>query len=90
MTADEFAAATPKLRWVQSSSAGVEWMWAVPGLADSDVQVTNMRGAHAATIAEHTFAMLLEPHPRPAGLRAAPARSRMGSARDRDWAASKA
>ncbi|MBV9328932.1 MAG: D-2-hydroxyacid dehydrogenase [Chloroflexi bacterium] len=48
-----------KLRWVQSPSAGVEWMWRVPGLQDSDVTVTNMRGAHAATIAEHTFAFLL-------------------------------
>jgi phosphoglycerate dehydrogenase-like enzyme len=58
LTADEFAS-SQGLRWVQSPSAGVEWMWSVPGLADSDVVVTNMRGAHAATIAEHTFAMLL-------------------------------
>jgi phosphoglycerate dehydrogenase-like enzyme len=58
LTAEEFAAGR-HLRWVQASSAGVEWMWQVPGLADSDVVVTNMRGAHAATIAEHTFAMLL-------------------------------
>jgi phosphoglycerate dehydrogenase-like enzyme len=58
LSADEFAAST-RLRWVQSSSAGVEWIWRVPGLADSDVIVTNMRGAHAVTIAEHTFAMLL-------------------------------
>src|SRR5882757_7725713 len=66
LTADEYANA-PGLRWVQSASAGVEWMWNVPGLADSDVIVTNMRGAHAATIAEHTFAFLLT-HTR--GLRA--------------------
>lgn len=58
LTPDEFASAR-QLRWVQSPSAGVEWMWRVPELADSDVVVTNMRGAHAATIAEHTFAMLL-------------------------------
>jgi phosphoglycerate dehydrogenase-like enzyme len=58
LTADDFANAR-QLRWVQSSSAGVEWMWRVPELADSDIVVTNMRGAHAATIAEHTFAMLL-------------------------------
>jgi phosphoglycerate dehydrogenase-like enzyme len=58
LTADEFASAR-QLRWVQSPSAGVEWMWRVPALADSDIVVTNMRGAHAATIAEHTFAMLL-------------------------------
>jgi phosphoglycerate dehydrogenase-like enzyme len=58
LTAAEFASSR-RLRWVQSASAGVEWMWDVPGLADSNVQVTNMRGAHAVTIAEHTFAMLL-------------------------------
>jgi phosphoglycerate dehydrogenase-like enzyme len=58
LTPDEFASAR-RLRWVQSPSAGVEWMWRVPELADSDVVVTNMRGAHAATIAEHTFALLL-------------------------------
>jgi phosphoglycerate dehydrogenase-like enzyme len=58
LTADEFAA-QKKLRWVQSASAGVEWIWRVPGLAESDIVITNMRGAHAVTIAEHTFAMLL-------------------------------
>ena len=66
LTAEEYANSR-RLRWVQSPSAGVEWMWRVPGLQDSDVAVTNMRGAHAATIAEHTFAMLLT-HTR--GLRA--------------------
>ncbi len=58
LTAEEYQNAK-KLRWVQSSSAGVEWIARVPGLVESDVVVTNMRGAHAATIAEHTFAMLL-------------------------------
>jgi phosphoglycerate dehydrogenase-like enzyme len=52
-------------------------MWEVPGLADSDVVVTNMRGAHAATIAEHAFAMLLT-HTR--GLRAFEQRQR-----DHEW-----
>src|ERR1700716_3587687 len=76
LKADEYANAT-QLRWVQSSSAGVEWMWKVPGIADSDVLVTNMRGAHAATIAEHTFAMLLA-HTR--GMRAFEQRQR-----DHEW-----
>jgi phosphoglycerate dehydrogenase-like enzyme len=58
LSAEDFASAR-QLRWVQSVSAGVEWIWKVPGLADSHVLVTNMRGAHAATIADHAFAMLL-------------------------------
>jgi len=49
----------PKLKWVQSGSAGVEWMRHAPSLIDSDILVTNTRGAHATTIAEHTFGMLV-------------------------------
>ncbi len=48
-----------RLRWIQSTSAGVEWVARVPELVESEVVVTNMRGAHAQTIAESMFAMLL-------------------------------
>jgi phosphoglycerate dehydrogenase-like enzyme len=51
--------AAKKLRWIQAPSAGIEFVHGVPELVESDVQLTNARGAHAATIAEHTFAMLL-------------------------------
>ena len=47
------------LKWIQSPSAGCEWMWNTPELPALDITVTNMRGAHAATIAEHFFAMTL-------------------------------
>jgi phosphoglycerate dehydrogenase-like enzyme len=47
------------LRWIQSSSAGVEWMGNIPELAETDIIVTNTRGAHASTIAEHAFGMLV-------------------------------
>ena len=55
----ELFQAAKSLRWIQSMSAGVEWMGSVAGLADSDVMVTNMRGAHASTMAEHAFGMLI-------------------------------
>ncbi len=58
LSADDFQSAK-RLRWVQAASAGVEWLWRVPDLQESDIVVTNMRGAHAVTIAEHTFAFLL-------------------------------
>jgi D-3-phosphoglycerate dehydrogenase len=58
ITLDDLSSAK-QLRWVQAGSAGVEWVWRVPGLADAGIVVTNMRGAHAATIAEHTFGLLL-------------------------------
>jgi phosphoglycerate dehydrogenase-like enzyme len=49
-----------KLRWVQSSSAGVERLWALPELqADERVVVTNARGAHAVNMAEHVFGLIL-------------------------------
>src|SRR6516164_8352444 len=55
---DAFRAAQ-KLRWIQAYGAGVEWMERVPELIESDVLVTNTRGAHADTIGEHAFALLL-------------------------------
>ncbi len=47
------------LRWVQSQGAGVEWLADAPEFAASDVTLTNTRGAHAGTIAEHAFGLLL-------------------------------
>lgn len=47
------------LKWVQSPGAGVDWITRVEGLVESDVIVTNTRGAHAPSIAEHVFALLL-------------------------------
>jgi phosphoglycerate dehydrogenase-like enzyme len=55
----ELILAGKQLRWIQSPSAGCEWMWHTPELPALDITVTNMRGAHAATIAEHFFAMVL-------------------------------
>ena len=55
----EVIRAGKQLKWIQSPSAGCEWMWDTPELPSLDITVTNMRGAHAATIAEHFFAMTL-------------------------------
>src|ERR671932_785942 len=56
---EAFVAAGPQLRWVHAPSAGVERHVSIPELVESDVTLTNTRGSHAPTIAEHTFAMLL-------------------------------
>jgi phosphoglycerate dehydrogenase-like enzyme len=56
---EEMSRAAKQLRWVQAMSAGVEWIWETPTLQQNGAVLTNMRGSHAATIAEHTFAMLL-------------------------------
>ena len=59
ITREAFVAAGPQLRWVHAPSAGVERHVSIPELVESDVTLTNTRGSHAPTIAEHTFAMLL-------------------------------
>jgi phosphoglycerate dehydrogenase-like enzyme len=59
ITREAFVAAGPQLRWVHAPSAGVERHVAITELVESDVTLTNTRGSHAPTIAEHTFAMLL-------------------------------
>lgn len=55
---DQFLSAE-RLKWIQVPSAGVEMLCSVPEIVESDVVITNSRGAHARVIAEHTFAMLL-------------------------------
>lgn len=55
----ELLATATKLRRLQSPSAGVERLWALPDLPHSDVIVANARGAHAPNMAEHVFAMIL-------------------------------
>lgn len=59
ITRAEFLAAGPNLRWVHSSGAGIETLATIPELVESEVTVTNTRGAHAPCIAEHTFGLLL-------------------------------
>jgi phosphoglycerate dehydrogenase-like enzyme len=50
--------AAPRLRWVQANSAGVEG-FLFPELVRSSITLTNVKGMHAATTAEHTFSLLL-------------------------------
>jgi phosphoglycerate dehydrogenase-like enzyme len=48
----------PDLRWWQASAAGVEGLLS-PELVSSQIVLTNVRGMHAATTAEHAFAIML-------------------------------
>lgn len=49
----------PKLKWIQSPSAGVEFVARIPELVASDIILTNTRGAHGPSIGEHAMALLL-------------------------------
>ena len=68
----------PELRWIQSWSAGVDWLLASDAPLPAALQVTNASGVHAVPIAEHVFALLL------ATARSLPALFR--AQRDRQWA----
>lgn len=60
---------TPKLRWVQGISAGVDMFYDTP-LWRSEVAITNASGVHAVQIAEYVLGMLLaHAHHFPASMR---------------------
>lgn len=46
------------LRWIQSPSAGVNYLLDLPELVENDIVLTNTSGAHGPSIGEHTFALL--------------------------------
>lgn len=52
------AVLAPDIRWVQLPSAGVE-PWLAAGVLPENAVVTSAAGAYAATVAEHTLALLL-------------------------------
>ena len=56
---DELLKAAKKLRWIQAPSAGVEFVGSLPELVENDMLLTNTRGAHGPSIAEHVFGLLL-------------------------------
>ena len=56
----EGLAVAKRLKWVHCTSAGIERIRSVPALVEMDhVTLTNARGAHAGTIADHCFAFIL-------------------------------
>ncbi len=55
----EIVTAGRALRWIQAHSAGVEFVADIPELVESDIVLTNTRGAHGPSIGEHVFALLL-------------------------------
>jgi phosphoglycerate dehydrogenase-like enzyme len=57
LTVDEYRSA-PRLKWVHSTAVGVARLLPPP-VVDSELVVTNSRGIHSDTIAEHAIAVLL-------------------------------
>ncbi len=51
--------AAPKLKWMQTFSAGVEQVLAVPEFKNSQIALTNCKILQGPNIADHAFALLL-------------------------------
>lgn len=52
----ELVRAAPNLKWVQSTSAGMDKAL-IPEIADSDITICNASGVHAVQVAEHAWAL---------------------------------
>jgi phosphoglycerate dehydrogenase-like enzyme len=51
--------AAKNVRWIQSSSTGINPYLAIPELVESEVLLTSARGAHSVCLAESVMAMIL-------------------------------
>ena len=51
-------ARVPRLRWIQTIGAGMDWLLRAPEIAASDIVVTNASGVAAVPIAEHILALM--------------------------------
>ena len=51
--------AAERLRWIHNPATGIDFTKSVPELIDSEVVLTNARGPHAPSMADHVFAMML-------------------------------
>ncbi|HHX66082.1 MAG TPA: D-2-hydroxyacid dehydrogenase [Chloroflexi bacterium] len=54
----EIFIAAKRLKWVQSSSSGIDYYLAIPELVQSDVLLTSARGTHGACLAESAMGMI--------------------------------
>jgi len=57
-TVEQVFASAPRLRWVHSWAAGVEWLL-FPALVERDVVLTNTRGVYSHSLAEFAVAAML-------------------------------
>ena len=51
--------AAERLRWLQCPGTGIDKLTSIPELIESDVVITNCRGPHAPSMADHVFGMIV-------------------------------
>jgi phosphoglycerate dehydrogenase-like enzyme len=59
MPKGEVLLAAKRLRWLHCPGTGIDQIASIPQLVNSDVVVTNARGAHADAMADHVLGMML-------------------------------
>ena len=51
--------AAKQLRWIQSPATGINWIMDKPEVVESDVILTNSRGPHATSMADHVLGVMI-------------------------------
>ncbi|MCB0208367.1 MAG: D-2-hydroxyacid dehydrogenase [Anaerolineae bacterium] len=49
----------PRLKWLQTHSAGIDYLFDMPVWSRDDILISNARGVHAVPMAEYALAMML-------------------------------
>ncbi len=57
MYTEEMIRAAGKVRWIQTTSAGMDMLMDVPGVREGQFQLSNASGLHALQVAEHAWAL---------------------------------
>ena len=57
MYTEEIIRAARQVRWIQTTSAGMDMLMDVPGVREADFRLSNASGLHALQVAEHAWAM---------------------------------
>ncbi len=55
----EVFVAAKRLRWIHTPATGIDPLTKIPELVESDVVVTNCRGPHATSMADHVIGMMV-------------------------------
>jgi len=51
--------AARQLRWIHAPATGINWIMDMPELVESDVILSNSRGPHATSMADHVLGMMI-------------------------------
>ena len=65
---EEIIGAARRVKWIQTTSAGMDMLLDVPGVREGQFRLCNASGLHALQVAEHAWGTDVGTVPRPAGV----------------------